>query len=228
MSKKDVFPVTVRTWLGEQLGRGREGRDAANRHVMEVYLEPLVVYCRGHSLRRLGDPDDLVRGFLADRLGRDDYLMRWKKGEGPLRYWLMRSLTNYLHEQARQASRNARVALQPDFPTQGQEDGSEFDRACARSLISTALARACVQCDAEGLSGHWDAFVRHHLRGESYASIGETISRTPSQVAVMARTASHRFRDALRSLVAWPAATEMQVSDEVRELIRSLEMNNGD
>ena len=68
---RDVFPVTQRTWLGRALVRGHEGLSEANHHIMDVYAQPLKVYYLGSSFRTLGEPDDVVQGFFADRLARE-------------------------------------------------------------------------------------------------------------------------------------------------------------
>ena len=69
--RTDVFPETIQTWIGEQQGRGSEGRAAINHHVMSVYAWPLTVYFQGCSDRWLGEPDEVIQGFFANRLARE-------------------------------------------------------------------------------------------------------------------------------------------------------------
>ena len=87
----NIFPATSATWLESQVRCADEpARERARRHVMAVYFHPLVVYVKGSSYRGIGDADDLVAGFFADRLERGDYLEKWLVSGAPLRAWLMR------------------------------------------------------------------------------------------------------------------------------------------
>ncbi|MHC5005518.1 MAG: hypothetical protein ACYTJ0_20640, partial [Planctomycetota bacterium] len=63
--------------MGRMLDGGEPGRLAAGRHVMSVYAQPLQAYLQGSSFRTLGDPEEVVQSFFADRLSRDGFLDDW-------------------------------------------------------------------------------------------------------------------------------------------------------
>jgi hypothetical protein len=75
----DHFPSTHATWIDAQLTIAERSRavgdaasegnaiDALRRHLMERYHAALRAYVCGGSLRRLGEPDELVGGFFAER-----------------------------------------------------------------------------------------------------------------------------------------------------------------
>ena len=86
--KQDAFPQTLRTWIGARLVDGHAGRADVNRHLMTVYLRPLKIYFMGTSERWLGEPDDVVSGFFADRLARENFLDDWIASGVSLRRWL--------------------------------------------------------------------------------------------------------------------------------------------
>ena len=62
----------MRTWIGDRLAGGCAS--AVNRHIMDVYARPLKIYYMGTSDRWLGEADDIIQGFFADRLAREDFL----------------------------------------------------------------------------------------------------------------------------------------------------------
>jgi hypothetical protein len=89
----DAFPTTHRTWIVETLRAALESREPGAReraltelrqHVMQRYFEPLRIYVKGSSFRTMGESADLVNGFFASRLSRDDYLAKWTESKLPL------------------------------------------------------------------------------------------------------------------------------------------------
>ena len=222
-ARKDAFPDTMRTWLGEQLGGDRAGLQSAREHIMRVYSEPLSVYIRGSSFRTLDDADDLVRGFFADRLSRDLYLQKWKESERPLRFWLIVGLKHYLLEEARRRRRDQHALLPDESPGADHDGGSDraYLRAVAIEVVREAISRAAQGCQTDGLDDHWMVFRRHQLGGESYARIAEDMKILPSRASVMARTAATRFRAALLETVGWDGATSTEIEEELRSLMEA-------
>jgi len=221
--QRDVFPTTQRTWIGRQLAGADAGRGAALEHVMEVYAAPLAVYCRGCSLRWLGDPDDLVRGFFADRLSRPAFLDRWLQSGRPLRYWLIVGFKHFLLEQAR-ARRRERGPAEPErLEAAGSAADQEFDRACAQSLVRTALTAAHDACRHADQLDHWTIFRAHFVEGMDYAQVAAQHGVDRRRAAVMARTAATKFKSALRDAIGWEAASAEEIDSEIRSLMEALE-----
>ena len=70
----DHFPSTHATWIDAQLtvmqdggAAGTSALSALRRHLMERYRTALLAYVRGSSLRKLGEAEELVDGFFAER-----------------------------------------------------------------------------------------------------------------------------------------------------------------
>jgi len=217
----DVFPSTDITWLGRALEEGGRGLDAAREHVMRVYAHPLRVYVQGSSFRTLAEPGDLVRGFFADRLSRRDYLLDWRRSGRPLRRWLMTGFRHFLHEQARLDRRWRRPAGEA-APREAEEALHAFDRATALSLVREALAAAEARCAEAGQEAHWRIFLAHFLEGRAYDALPEAIRVEERRAGVMARTASNKFKDALRELVGWPGATAEEIDEEIHSLMQEI------
>ena len=218
--RNEAFPDTLRTWLGEQLGGDHRGLQSAREHIMRVYGQPLAVYIKGSSFRTLDDADDLVRGFFADRLSRDDYLNQWKESGRPLRFWLIVGLKHYLLEENRRRNRSKMASI-PEGGVDGDADESDgaYFRAVAMGVVREAIALTAERCGKAGLEEHWIVFRRKHIGGEGYATIAEDLGITPGRAAVMARTAAGRFRDTLRESVGWDGATTDEIEDEIRSLM---------
>lgn len=222
----DHFPNTAMTWLAGRLDQGDAGLQDARRHVMTVYRDPLAIYIRGSSFRTLGEPEDLVGGFFADRLGRDDFLSEWLSSGRPLRRWLLVALKYYMLEQIRARKRDGRAGAIAEDP---HDDGAdpparEFHRESARALLRDAMVSTAQALADEGMSDHWRVFLRHHLEGAPYDLIAPAFGVDPKRAAVMARTAARRFRNTLRQRAAWPGATDEDVDRELASLAEDIRL----
>jgi len=195
---RDVFPMTHMSWIGSRLRDGDAGRREVGRHLMSVYAEPLRVYYLGTRSRWLGEPDEVVDGFFADRLARPGFVAEWERSGMRLRRWLMNAFGFYLKELARRRRRDA-----VRDPGPGNEPGFEgdaeraIDRAFTVSVVRHALDETRRACEVERLEPHWRVFEAHFCRDVPYAAIGAELGVEPARCMVMARTVRSRFRAAL-------------------------------
>jgi hypothetical protein len=215
---REHFPPTPRTWIDARLAEGAPGREAVNRHIMEIYRWPLEVYCRSLGLE--GDPGDVVRGFFADRLGRDDFVVKWRASALPLRRWLINGMRYYLREEwARMVrDRDRRVELD-DATAEGLS--REAERAYVVSIVGQASREAQAACEAAGYGEHWRLFLAHVLDEEPFGSLGRRFGVDERRAAVMARTARNHFRRALRELLRRDGLPldEAALDEEMRSII---------
>jgi hypothetical protein len=72
---------------------------------MARYAAPLAVFVRGSSLARLGEPAEIVNGFLASRLSDARFLEAWAASGMRLRRWLMNGILFYGQGLARDRAR---------------------------------------------------------------------------------------------------------------------------
>lgn len=187
---------------------------------MEVYAEPLRVYCNGHSLRWLGDPSDLVSGFFADRLSRPEFLGRWRESQRPLRFWLIVGFKHFLFEESRRRKRDDRVISEADLEIAGSDRA--YEQSCALGLLRRALSDTEEECRRAGLAAHWEVFEMFHLREMTLGQIAETKGIDPPRASVMKRTAAKRFAESLRQMVSWDGASESEIDAEVAGLTEGL------
>lgn len=219
--KRQHFPETMLSQLDRWLVAGEEGLAKVRNHIMSVYREPLVIYFQGRSDRWLGEPDDIVVGFFADRLGRTDYLEKWREHGGRLRYWLIRGLDYYLKELRKKRRNVPKPTGDPsdDIPADSEAVERAFDRVFIQSLIREALTRAEAACQEQGLLEHWRVFELHHLMGLPYAELSDETGLSPERAAVMTRTATKRFRAALRDIMVQDGISPELVNQELAYLL---------
>lgn len=217
---KDVFPQTMRTWIERKLDLDDDGRRELNAHLMSTYAWPLRVYYLGTNMRWLGEPEDVIGGFFADRLGRPDFLDRWRESGLLLRRWLMNALCFYLMElrRERQAERERSASADEPITFTGDPDAA-VDRAAVVVFVQQAMEEAEARCVADGLETHWRVFLRHNVDGIPLAQIGEELNVDSARAAVMARTAKRKFRAALGEVLVRDGVAPDRVDEEIRALL---------
>ncbi|MCE2883485.1 MAG: ubiquitin-like domain-containing protein [Planctomycetaceae bacterium] len=223
---QDHFPPTPRTLVHEALDGGDPQAVAA--HLIRLYERPLRIYFGATSFRNLGDPEDIVAGFLADRLSRSDWLQGWRDAcrsrEIPLRRWLLNALNFYLKEEARRAARDRRLPEPTTGATSSEEGGAErtFEREAARAVVAEALARTEAACREVGQSRHYEVFVRHTIDRQPYETIGPALGLSLSQCGGQVRTVTAKFRRAVAEVLAEEGIEDGELDREIVRLMEAL------
>lgn len=208
------------SWIDRRLGEGDQGRGEVNRHVMATYGWPLKVYFLGTRDRWVGEPDEVINGFFADRLSRPAFFHDWRKSGLKLRHWLINAFCFYLRELKRSRMRAQPDASPPaDLPVSAAETKA-YDRAFIASVVRQALLAAGAACEREGKAVHWQVFMSHFCQGRPYDQFVGDLGVDAARAVVMARTARKRFQSALRDLVAHDAA-DADVDAEIRSLLEA-------
>ncbi len=221
---KDVFPKTMGTWIDRRLKEGAVGRELVNSHIMSVYAHPLKIYYLGSSFRTLGEADDMVDGFFASRLQKQGYFDQWQESGLRLRRWLINGFIFHLKEEIRRRKRNDGSSLEEGMDVPDTVDpGQAFERAWALSMVQDAWREAAASCEEQGLDDHWQLFIRHHVDGLPYRRIVDEFDVTPSQAAVMVRTATGRFKDAIRLRIILDGVHEDDVDGELQRLMEIMQ-----
>jgi hypothetical protein len=217
----DVFPATQLSWIADRLGQGERGRGEVNTHIMNVYRWPLHVYFLGTRDRWLGEPDEVINGFFADRLPRANFLADWRASGLRLRHWLINAFCFYLRELRRARARHApppEGAARGDEPVVFSGDSRAVDHAYVASLVRRALDLAEQHCRSAGLDAHWSVFTLHFCHERSYDQFVADLGIDAARAVVMARTAKNKFQNALRELIARDSITG-DIDQEIRSLL---------
>lgn len=219
----DIFPTTKRTWIDLALDRGPRGRLDVNAHVMETYEWPLRVYYLGTNLRWLGEPEDVVGGFFADRLARADFLANWRTSGMRLRRWLMNGFSYYLLEVRRARRREAPAADVEEPATFSGDPSAAVDRAAVVAFVRQAMELTAQRCAAGGMEAHWRVFLRHHHDGIPFREIAPEFGVDLARAAVMARTAARKFQAALREVLGQDGVAADRIDEEIQSLLEASE-----
>ena len=230
----DHFPSTHATWIDAQLTiaeRSRAAGDPAGetnavaalrRHLMERYHGALRAYVRGSSMRAVGDADELVAGFFAERVGDPDFLRGWRASGKPLRRWMMNGISFWARGVARDRGRElgrSGGAAGPE-PIDERDAVRAFDAEWALSMVNTAHARVHADLDAEGRLDEHAIFRRHVVHGERYESIAAELGVSRQDCANAVRRVGARVRDALREALVDDGVPPADVEEAVLEVMR--------
>ena len=230
---EDVFPSTHDSWLCQMLDGPPEQVERAAVALMARYRDPLRVYFEGSSFGRLGvqglidfgDAEELVHGFLANRLARADFLAAWRRSGMRLRRFVMNGFLFYLREQAR-AARRRRLREQRAEPADeglSEDATTDFERTWALSVVREASEMAAASLESRGRGMHWRLFVRHFVDGVPYGDLVEPFGLTPSQAASAARDVAFELRRCMRVVLSRDGITESDLGPElalIEQLLR--------
>jgi hypothetical protein len=236
----DAFPTTHRTWIVETLRAALESREPGAReraltelrqHVMQRYFEPLRIYVKGSSFRTMGESADLVNGFFASRLSRDDYLAKWTESKLPLRRWLANGLVLYLRER----SREGRIGGRPvevrdpsdlemlDIPALHEPDAAmAMERSWAEAVVAGALRATLAGLETSRRQPAWEVFQRHFVQGETYETIAQETGRSLLDLKADAKLVQRRLRAEVEQLLREDGVPESRLEEETDHLLAML------
>lgn len=218
---------------------GTAGAPEARRALSELcqaYWPPLYAFLRRRGCS-VEEAEDVVQGFFADLLERDD-LRSLAPERGRFRAFLLASVKHFLaneRDRARTLKRGGGrklipldvAALEARSGLAGPEGGSpeaQFDRAWALTLLERVREQLRGECAAAG-------------KGERFAHLGvflteETETRLADAAAALGMTVGaakvtvhrlrQRFRELLRAEIAHTVDSAEEIDDEIRSLFEAL------
>ncbi len=197
-----------------------------------AYWPPLYSFLRrqGHSPQ---DAEDLVQGFLARVLARED-LAGVSPAKGRFRTFLLASLRNFVIKQALRdkaikrgggrvvVSFNTDDAEQlcvADLSTSSPE--AAFDQRFAQTVIARAFAALREEHVARG-KGEYFAMLAPYLDGadpEGYETVATKLGMAPGSVAVALHRMRARLRELLRTEVRQLCSSAAEEEQEIKYLL---------
>lgn len=195
--------------------------------LIAIYWKPLYFFIRQHGYDN-ETSKDMVQGFLAKLLERDAFA-KADPARGKFRTFLLASLSNYLKDWSKAASREKRgggqVLLSLDFArgeadyarevAQGELPEAAMNRAWAKSLWEQALV------ELEGEPLHLEAF-KLYLAGVDYKVIAERVSLSESATKSAVHRLKGRLRDVVVSHIRETVSSEEDLQTEVAEFLSLL------
>jgi hypothetical protein len=237
MGSSEPLPATE--WSLVDLARQEIDHPAA-RGALAVLLNRYLPALRSHlvSGRRI-DPEraeDLLQGFVADKIIEQKLLDHAARERGKFRSFLLVTLDHYVVSEHRSAAAGKRrpeagLAALADNADRLQAAGNDdparaFDIAWARELIGEAIARMRAECDRANRPDVWRIFQARVLvpameGGEPVAYeqlVRELGLEAPVIACSLLATAKRMFARNLRAIAGEYADTSGAVDAEINEL----------
>ena len=227
-------PIDTTSWtLIDQAGRGVP--EAISRF-LQLYRRAMVGHLVKHFSCQAADADDLVQGFIMDRILDAQLLAAAKREKGRFRSFLLTSLDNFVRQTRRSA------AAQKRRPDSAERLDDRYDNAdndtpehqfaveWARDLIAHCIQTMHKECMAMGQMRVFHV-LQHRLldpcltgaKPMSYKTMVKTFEfADPAQAYVALATAKRQFDANLRRAVREYVATDAEVEEEIKELFHAL------
>lgn len=216
----------------------------ADPDVRRQALEALILAYRGPMLAHLvrvrrvdrDRAEDLLQGFIADKLIAQELFEKARSGKGRLRSLLTKSLERYCTDrhrfenaQKRSPGQQASLALDESIAAAAAPDVDSFDVAWARGTLDQAAQRMREECMKTGRELAWQVFharlIEPMLEGQQ-ASHAELASRldlgSPARASEVLVTGKRIFLRCLRDVVGQYVADPDEIDEEIRDLRRVL------
>ncbi len=210
---------------------------AALGELLRAYYPPLRAHLVLGKRIRPDLVDDLLQGFVADRVLEKELLGQADPSKGRFRSLLVRSLDNYVRDRFRRegARRRAeeRKFLQNANRSAEQRNTTPSDPFVpewARQVLAQALKQMHAECQQQGRRQYWQVFLARVLRplilGETptpYSELVEAIGcDSPEQASNLLMTAKRQFLRTVRTVVWRYSIEEDEVEAEIVDLQHSL------
>jgi hypothetical protein len=220
--------------------RAGHAAEDVKRQALEALLRQYLPALRAHLLISRSAPpddiDDLLQGFIADKVVERELVARAQREKGRFRAFVAISLDRYAASQSRFRRSTLRSPARgvAAVPLEGAEliDRSPscfeaFNRAWAEEVISGARGQMRAECEATGRADVWAVFqervVAPALEGAGPTPYAELAGRlglnSEAQAANLLVTAKRHFGRALRAVVAEYLGDERLVEEEIEALI---------
>jgi RNA polymerase sigma-70 factor (ECF subfamily) len=224
------FPSTHWSMVARARGNQPESRLALGT-LLRRYAPALKSYLLANHRVSEDRADDLLQGFMADKVLEQDLIRQADRSRGRFRTFLMTALNRYAisrvrGETAKKRSPGGRAVADADaalaaYPSPPMPDG--FDVAWARQVLSLALEQMRGECDAGGRADVWGVFearvLEPMLRERAPVPLGELVRRfgvTAERASNLLATAKRMFARNLRRVVGEYADGDDDIEDEIR------------
>lgn len=207
---------------------------AALAELIKIYLPALRAHLTGPLRIDPHRADDLLQGFLADKVLEQNLLALADPNRGKFRTFLLTALERFIIDTHRRdtAAKRAPAKKPRDIDDVAELIESKqtpcdvFDRAWAGEVLSEVMRRMRDECRNSDRPHLWDIFEARMLLpitdGVAAPSHDDLAQRckleTPTQSANALGSAKRIFTRSFRAVVGEYAASETEVDEEIRDL----------
>jgi len=238
---KGSFPTTDWGLLANARGDNPAVKLAALDILTRRYWKPVFLF-----LRHSGTPEEVAKdstqAFFADWIENDAFAKADER-KGRFRSFMLTCLKRFVANEYRAAhaqKRGPREGLlsldelmanpeMPFEPANNMTPDAIFQKAWAVEVVRRVLKHLEVECSRTGKTVHFDIFSRRVIRPilhgcsePSMAELGREHGITEKQAANHLLTAKRAYQRLLQDEVRLYAATEAEVSSEIRDLFAIL------
>jgi len=209
--------------------------------LLERYWKP--VYC---YLRQKGydneQAKDLTQGFLHEIVLNLNLIHRADQSKGRFRSFLLYALNQYLMNEERRERALKNIpkdkivsldAIEPPVLPQSVRESSpedSYNYAWVSALLDQVLSEVKCKCCEQGMETHWRVFservVEPMLNNTALRSLTDICQKygieSEKKASNMIVTVKRRFQATLQQYIRSTVASESQMADELKEIMRFL------
>jgi RNA polymerase sigma-70 factor (ECF subfamily) len=230
------FPTTHWSLVGRAGGRAEAGSPQALAELIRLYLPALRAHLMGPMSIPRDRAEDLLQGFLADKVLEQNMIAAADPKRGKFRTFLLTALERFVIDAHRYESAQKRTPrggrmldvdqFGHDRPDPGHTPSQAFDRAWAGEVLGEVTRRMRAECEATDRPHLWGIFEARMLlplidgaEPPSHEALAERWKLAGADKSANALgTAKKMFTRTFRAVVAEYAADEDEVDAEISEL----------
>lgn len=233
------FPATRWTLIGRAGGSDTQGGSTAIAELVRLYAPALRAHLLAAVNRDEHRADDLLQGFLTDKVLEERLIGFADPNRGRFRTFLLTALDRYVIDEHRRATAQKRAPREgfqdidqhTDSISTSAGDSDQhaaFDRAWASEVVREVIATMRQECQESGRQDLWEVFdvrclkpATDDLAPEPHESIASRLKlESAHHAGNLLITAKRMFTRVFKAVVSRYAANEKEVQDEVAELWR--------
>jgi DNA-directed RNA polymerase specialized sigma24 family protein len=228
------FPTTDWTLLGRASLRDGAADNDSFQQLLSRYAPPIRFYLRQVRRFSADETEELIQGFVADKLIANALFQAAERSKGQFRNFLVRSLNNYIIDRDRRAQNQIGAnAISLDVGANSLSVHSRhaspeqaFERAWAKAALAEALGRCRQHCCTPEKLKIWRVFelrlvapAADGIPPPSYEQLQQELNfATPAQAANALVTAKRMFMRMLGDVLQEYLGPDIVVADEIKEL----------
>lgn len=228
------FPTTRWSLVGRAALPGAANGPLALGELCQIYLPALRAHLVGAMRVEENRADDLLQGFLTDKVLEQNMIALADPKRGKFRTFLLTALERFIvdvhrYDSARKRAPRSRmldVDDHADHVAEHVDPADAFDRTWAGTVLSEVMRRMRAECEATNRPHLWGIFEARMLLPITDGTPPpphEELARAwnlegPAQSANALGSAKRLFTRTFRAVVAEYAADDSEVDSEIREL----------
>lgn len=223
---QDHFQTTHWSLVGRAAATDESAIDALNQLLVR-YLPALVAYLVARRRFSEDAAEDIVQGYVADKILEKRLLDSVDRSKGKFRSLLIRTLDNYAIDRLRKKDMLSPSKRDPSGEVDVRQPDA-FDRQWASQTFKAAIAWMRDECRTEGRDHEWAVFSKRLLEpalsSAEPVEYGDLVSQygldSAAQASNLLMTAKRRFQRLLHRAVTDYADDDQNFESELNELWR--------